>query len=78
MPDTKEILVSIAEYLGLSFEDLDRNALLREELGLSSIELNDLLANLSQKFNVNFEPDEVKHISKVEDIVSLVEDHMLD
>lgn len=78
MPNANDILKSIAEHLGLNAEDLDRNALLQEELGLSSLELNDLLANLSHKFNVTFESDEIEHLSKVEDVISLVEDHLLD
>lgn len=78
MPNANDILKSITEHLGLNAEDLDRNALLQEELGLSSLELNDLLANLSHKFNVTFDPGEAEHLSKVEDVISLVEDHLLD
>ena len=78
MVDTKDILFAIAEHLGLNPEDLDRDALLQEELGLSHIELNDLLANLSQKFDVTFNPEELEHINKVEDLISLVEDNLID
>lgn len=78
MPNANDIIKAIAEHLGLNPEDLDRNALLQEELGLSTIELNDLLLNLSLKFDVTFKPDEVEHLSKVEDLVSLVEDNLLD
>lgn len=78
MPNTKEILNAIADQLGLSPDDLDRNALLREELGLSSIELNDLLSSLAEKFDVTFEPEELEQLNRVEDLVSLVEDNLLD
>lgn len=77
MSDVK-ILQTIAEHLGLSAEDLDRNALLRDELNLGPIELNDLLSDLSSKFNISFDPDEVEHLQKVEDIIVLVEDNLLD
>lgn len=73
-----QIIQAIAEQLGLSPEDVDRGALLREELNLGPIELNDLLSNLSLKFKVSFEPDDIEHLNKVEDLVSLVEDNLLD
>lgn len=73
-----QIIQAIAEQLGLSPEDVDKDALLREELNLGPIELNDLLSNLSQKFKVSFETDDIEHLNKVEDLVSLVEDNLLD
>ena len=78
MPDTSDIIRAIAEHLTLAPEDLDRQALLREDLSLGPIELNDLLDSLSKRFEVSFEPDEVEHIRKVEDLVMLVEDNLLD
>lgn len=78
MPTNIDILQAIAEHLGLSIEDLDRQALLREELGLGSIELNDLLDSLSKKFGVGFKSDEIENVRKVEDLVVLVEDNLLE
>lgn len=72
-----EIIKAIAEHLTLNPEDLDRHALLREELGLGPIELNDLLGSLSHKFNITFDATEVKNLHKVEDLISLVEDNLL-
>lgn len=76
--DEKEILQAITEHLGLSLEDIDRNALLREDLSLGPIELNDLLSNLSQKFRITFDPSDVDSLKKVEDIIVLVEDNFLE
>ena len=76
--DEKIIFQTIAEYLGISPEDVERDALLREDLNLGPIELNDLLHNLSQKFNINFIPSEVDNLKKVEDIIVMVEDNLLE
>lgn len=73
-----EIMTAIAEHLGLSVEDLERDAELREDLGLGPIELNDLLSNLSQKFEISFDQEEVDGLQKVEDLIVLVEDNLLD
>ena len=73
-----EIIKVIADQLGLSPEDVDTGALLREELNLGPIELNDLLSNLSQKFNITFDADDVEHLNRVRDLIILIEDNLLD
>ncbi|MBI3103647.1 acyl carrier protein [Candidatus Daviesbacteria bacterium] len=73
-----QIIQAIAEHLGLNPEDLDRGASLRDELNLGPIELNDLFSDLSQKFHVSFEPSEVESIQKVDDLIVLIEDNLLD
>lgn len=77
MPTSDEIVQVIAEYLGLSPEDLDRNSILREELSLGPIELNDLLNHLAKHFDISFEPQEIERVKKVEDLVVLVEDNLI-
>lgn len=78
MPTSNDIIKVIAEHLGLNPEDLDRHAFLREELALGPIEINDLLADLCQKFNIRIQPSEAQSLQKIEDLISLVEDNLLD
>ena len=73
-----EVMKVVAEHLGLSVEDLERQAYLRDDLNLSPIEINDLLAKLSQKFQISFNPDEVEGLQKIEDLIVVVEDNLLD
>lgn len=73
-----KIIQEIAEHLGLPAEDLDRHTLLQEELGLGPIELNDLLSDLSQKFDVSFDTEEIEGLKKVEDLIVLIEDNLID
>lgn len=77
MSTSIEVITAIAEHLGLNPEDLDRNTLLKEELGLDPIGLNDLLVDLSQRFNISFDPQDAGNLHKVEDLISLVEDNLL-
>lgn len=72
-----EIIQAIAEHLGLSPEDIDKGATLREDLNLGPIELSDLLADLSQKFNIIFDPAEVEDLETVNDLIILVEDNLI-
>ncbi len=78
MSQETQILQAIAEHLGLSPEDLDRHASLREELNLGPIELNDLLSDLSQKFDVSFNEEEIEDIKKIDDLIVLIEDNLLE
>lgn len=78
MPTSEDIIKTIAEHLGLAAEDIDINSSLRDELNLGPIELNDLLSDLSQKYSITFEPEEVGHLQKVGDLLTLVEDNLLD
>lgn len=73
-----EIIKATAEHLGLLPEDLDRQANLRDELNLGPIELNDLLSSLSQKFNVTFDNVDIEGIKKIDDLIVLVEDNLLE
>lgn len=73
-----KIIQAIAEHLGLSPEDLDRHALLREDLNLGPIELNDLLSDLSSKFDVSFDEEDIEDLKRIDDLIVLVEDNLID
>lgn len=73
-----KILQAIADHLGLSPEDIDRNADLQTELGLGPVELNDLLNELAQKFDVIFDPVETENLQRVEDLIVLIEDNLIE
>lgn len=77
MPSSSEILMAIAEHLGLSAEDIDRRATLRDDLNLGLIELNDLLNFLSKKYGVDFDPEDTENLQTVEDLILLVEDSLI-
>lgn len=77
MPTGADILKEVAESLGLNPEDLDRHAMLREDLGLGTIELNDLLNSVSEKFDLSLAPEEVEKLETVDDLVVLIEDNLI-
>lgn len=78
MPTSENIIKAIAEHLGLVPEDLELGSLLQDELELGPLELNDLLLHLSQRFNISFETQDMENLHKIEDLVLLVEDKLLD
>jgi acyl carrier protein len=74
---TDDIIKIIAEYLGVSTNDIDRHANLRDDLNLGSIELNDLLNQISEQLEVSFDPEDVSQLHTVDDLIVLVEDNLL-
>lgn len=78
MDTEAQVIETVAEYLGLSPKDIDRQALLGEELNIGPIELNDLLDLLAQKFHITFDDTEAEDVKKVSDLIVLVEDNLLE
>jgi acyl carrier protein len=77
MNPSEKILKKIAEHLTLNPEDLDRHAMLREDLNLGPLELNDLLNDLSDEFDIVLKNEDVEKLETVEDLVVLIEDNMI-
>jgi acyl carrier protein len=73
----EKIIATIAEYLGLTPQDIDRHASLREDLNLGSIELNDLLNHLSQEFDIAFDAEDIAELTTVDDLIVLIEDNLI-
>ena len=83
MLDTKntlqtEVIAEIAKHLGVTPQDIDINAGMSDDLGLGPVEMADLLAAISQKFDVNFTPADLATIKTVHDLVVAVEDLSLE
>lgn len=77
MQESKIIQV-IAEHLGLSPQDIDKGALLRDDLNLGPVELTDLINAVSSAFDVTFAPEEIAGLQTVDDLVVLVEDNSIE
>ena len=74
----KKIISNIAEHLGVTPQDIDLDASLKEDLGLGPIETADMLAVLSKDFGVTFGPSDVSRMHNVSDLVELIEDLSLE
>lgn len=72
-----DTIQAIADHLGLSPKDLDKEASLRDDLGLGPVELTDLLNYLSSKFDIVFDPEDISNLETLEDLLALVEDNSL-
>lgn len=78
MKTQAEILEEIAKHLGVTPQDIDLHASLKDDLGLGPIEISDLLHALSTKFQINFDPSETESMETVNDLVVMIEDLLLE
>lgn len=77
-PIQTEVIAEIAKHLGVTPQDIDANAELSDDLGLGPVEMADLIAAISQKFDVNFHPQDLAQIKSVHDLIVAVEDLSLE
>ena len=78
MADEQQIIEAIADALTLPPADVDMESSLKDDLGLNPVEIADLVANLSHKFSIIFDPSEIEQTKTVGDLVELVEDKLLE
>lgn len=78
MNQQKEIIEAIAKHLGVAVVDIDPGASLADDLGLGPIEISDLLAELSNRFEITFSPADVERMETVSDLIALAEDALLE
>lgn len=78
MKQQAEIVDTIAKHLGVTPADIELDASLAEDLGLSPIEIADLLSVFSQKYQITFDPSDTEGLRTVNDIVVLIEDLLLE
>ena len=78
MKTQADIIDEIARHLGITPQDIDLHASLKDDFGLGPIEISDLLFALSTKFQINFDPSETETMETVNDLVVMVEDLLLE
>lgn len=78
MNQQKDIIAAIAKHLAVTPQDIDMNASLETDLGQGPLEKADLYSDLSQKFNVTFNPEDLEGVETVHDLVVLIEDLLLE
>lgn len=78
MKQQAEIIEEIAKQLGVTPQDIDPQASLRDDLGLGPVEVSDLMAALAERFQVTFDPADTEQIHTVSDLIVTIEDLMLE
>ena len=66
----------ISEITGLMAEEIDDDASLMQDIGLSSLELMSLLSNLEKKYHVSVSAKDLRKVVSLNDLVNLISDRL--
>lgn len=69
----QEIIPIIAETAGVDKARITEDDVLKDNLGLDSLDTVDLIINLESKFNITMLEDNIDSSFKVSDVISLIE-----
>ena len=67
----KELLKEIDEEADV--ENMDRDSLLKEELGLSSVALLYMAVSLEQEYGIDFTKIDMEYVKTVGDVIDIIE-----
>lgn len=63
----------ISKVTGLAPEELDSDAYLIEDIGMSSIELTTVVSELEKKFHVSISTQDLRKVVRLKDLAELLE-----
>jgi len=66
----------ISEQLGVEKEKITPEAHFAEDLNAGDLEMEELIAHIGEKLNIELDPERVKNIRTVDDLVHLVFDKL--
>ena len=71
----EEIRKIIARDFGIPEEDIEEDSLLDEDLSITDLDLEDLLAKIHEKYEVEVPQNKIASFKKVSDIVNYLYEH---
>lgn len=73
----KKIVDTISEVTGIPQGDITPELFLGKDLGISDIELQDIINELSQQLGITLPPEDTKNLRSVQDLAILIQNSQL-
>ena len=73
----EQIIDKIADHNGIKPENVSRDSMLQEDLGMDSLDVIDMTYELEKRFNVSFEDEKVERFGTVGDVISFIEERVV-
>ncbi len=67
-----EVIDCIADYLGISKDNLSEDTDIQNDLGLSSFDLMDLSCELEEHFDISIDSNKLSDVHYIKDIIELI------
>ena len=72
---TEKIIALTAEHLGIDEASISENASFKEDLGVDSLDLFELVMELEEEFGIEILSEDLENLATVADVAKYIEDH---
>ena len=72
---TEKIIALTAEHLGIDEASISANASFKEDLGVDSLDLFELVMELEEEFGIEIPSEDLENLATVADVAKYIEDH---
>ncbi len=76
LPLEQEVLNIVSEKVGTTDVNITRDTSLYDDLNASKLETADIIQTIEEKYSVKFDPEELKTLETVGDLLDLVTDNV--
>ena len=72
---TEKIIALTAEHLGIDADSISETSSFKEDLGVESLDLFELVMELEEEFGIEIPSEDLENLATVADVAKYIEDH---
>lgn len=72
---TEKIIALTAEHLGIDADSISETSSFKENLGVDSLDLFELVMELEEEFGIEIPSEDLENLATVADVAKYIEDH---
>lgn len=72
---TEKIIALTAEHLGIDADSISGTSSFKEDLGVDSLDLFELVMELEEEFGIEIPSEDLENLATVADVAKYIEDH---
>ena len=72
---TEKIIALTAEHLGIDADSISETYSFKEDLGVDSLDLFELVMELEEEFGIEIPSEDLENLATVADVAKYIEDH---
>ena len=72
---TEKIIALAAEQLGIDADSISETSSFKEDLGVDSLDLFELVMELEEEFGIEIPSEDLENLATVADVAKYIEDH---
>ena len=72
---TEKIIALTAEHLGIDADSISETSSFKEDLGVDSLDLFELVMELEEEFGIEIPSEDLENLATVADVAKYIENH---